>query len=501
MQTTSFEPIACGETLPVNNVHAVSVSMPTLKDVIDYEESEPEVLEKIKSGYPRFILHPYLEQLARFLEKKYCINSGFEVILLSSQKAVQLVSDTYFIHNKQEFNEPFGVMLVQKGTSQLQKVLMYIQHVGCTLSSRLAEEYLYEHKQLSCKHEEILYDEMTSKDKILDTLAHAYKQPKENICLAPSGMNAIYSVLRGIKAIQSRNGRNVLVQFGWLYLDTMNIVSHHFERSKCFYDIFDLDALETYLKEDGLKVSAIVTEVPTNPLLKCVDVIRLKSLCTQYNIPLIIDSTLATPYNVDLNEYADIYVESLTKYACGNADVLMGCYVLNQNSKLSYMHEQFTKHTDVPYIKDVQRLAHEIQFYEQRMHKINANTKALIEYFEQSPMIEKVYHCLSEESYDNYRALMLHENAYAGILSVTFTHDFAAVYDRLNFAKGPSLGTEFTLLMPYVYLAHYDYIISSQGQKCLEEHGLPVDLLRISVGSECIDDIINEFKRVEKLLS
>ena len=38
MSATVFKPIACGETLPVNNVHAVSVSMPTLQDVVDYEE-------------------------------------------------------------------------------------------------------------------------------------------------------------------------------------------------------------------------------------------------------------------------------------------------------------------------------------------------------------------------------------------------------------------------------------------------------------------------------
>ena len=36
----------CGETLPVNNIHAVSTSMPTLQDVIDYEEQTPEILEK-----------------------------------------------------------------------------------------------------------------------------------------------------------------------------------------------------------------------------------------------------------------------------------------------------------------------------------------------------------------------------------------------------------------------------------------------------------------------
>ena len=51
--------------------------------------------------------------------------------------------------------------------------------------------------------------------------------------------------------------------------------------------------------------------------------------------------------------------------------------------------------------------------------------------------------------------------------------------------------------MPYVYLAHYDFIISEKGREFLKEINLPIDLLRISIGCENIEDIINEFKRLE----
>ena len=71
MGESIFKHIECGQTLPIDNVHAVSVSMPKIQDVIDYENQTPEILEIIKSGYPRFILHPYLKQLALFIEKKY----------------------------------------------------------------------------------------------------------------------------------------------------------------------------------------------------------------------------------------------------------------------------------------------------------------------------------------------------------------------------------------------------------------------------------------------
>ena len=475
MSKKVFENIPCGQTLPINNVHAVSVSMPKLQDVIDYEEHIEEAVEKIKSGYPRFILHPFLKLLANFVKEKYKVNDCYEVVVVSSNSAVEIISDTFFIHNKIDINEPFGVILVLKETSQLQKVLTFIQHVGCNLSSRLAEDYLLEVGQINQRHEEKLEDVNCAEDIVLVSMGLAYKQPKENVYLAPSGMNAVFSVLEGLKAIQDRNNRNILVQLGWLYLDTMNIVKNHYSRTKQFYDINALDELEEYLKIEGNKVSALITEVPTNPLLITVDVQRLKKLCDTYNIPLVIDSTFATPYNLDLKPYADIYIESLTKYACGNADVLMGAFVLNENSKLACCSAEFFKHADKPYIKDIQRIAFQVQNYESRMKKINANATKLVRHLKTKDYIDKIYYALCEDNCDKYSKLMKYEDAIGGVISLTFTKPFDEVYDTLNFAKGPSLGTEFTLLMPYVYLAHYDLIVSTEGRKVLEENNIPID--------------------------
>ena len=249
MNKEIFSHIPCGQTLPQNNIHAVSVSMPSLQDVIDYEEQTPQILEKITIAYPRFVMHPYLKILAKYIKEKYKISDNYEVVLLSSQKAVEVVSSKYFIHNKIDICEPFGVILVQNGTTQLQKVLKFIQHVGYNLSSRLAEDYLYEVGLLKEKHQEELEDKNSAYDILISNIAKAYKQPKANVCLTPSGMNAVYCALRGLKNIQAKNGKTKLIQLGWLYLDTMNIVEHYFDENKIFYDINDLDSVENYLKE------------------------------------------------------------------------------------------------------------------------------------------------------------------------------------------------------------------------------------------------------------
>ena len=183
MSKKIFKEIPLGQSIPINNIHAVSVSMPKLQHVIDYEEQTPQIVEQIVTAYPRFILHPYLKQMALYIKEKYKVKDEYEVVVVSSPKAVQIIADKYFIHNSINVDENFGIILVLKNTCQLQKVLKFIQHVGCNLSSRFAQDYLYDLGLLKNKHEEILYpDENKAQDVLLNNIARAYKQKKENLC-------------------------------------------------------------------------------------------------------------------------------------------------------------------------------------------------------------------------------------------------------------------------------------------------------------------------------
>ena len=460
-----FKHIPCGDTLPVDNVHAVSVSIPTFQDVISYEEGKNT---KIKSGYPRFVLHPYLKKMALHLEQKYAVDEKQEVVLVSSQDFANLIIEKYDIKQKVDFKEDFGVVLIQKETDELQSVLRFIQHVGCNLSSRFAEEYLYEKGLIDSLHVEELAPKKSAQKEVLQTLLSAYQ--KKSIHLSTSGMNAMYTVLKTVQKIQS----GMVIQLGWLYLDSMNLIEGY--DSKIFYDVMDLKSVENFLKNCSKKVSCIVTEVPTNPLLQSVDLKELKRICLKYDVALVVDSTFATAYT-SIDE-ADILIESLTKFACGNADVLMGCFILND--KYAKYEELFKKDLDKPYIKDIQRLAFEIRGYETRVKKANKNREELVEFLKQKSYVKKVYH-----------------SPLSAVISVVFNMPFEKAYDTLNFFKGPSLGTEFTLLMPYVYLAHYDLITCKEGRELLRENKIPIELIRISVGIEDIKVIKKEFDKLD----
>lgn len=454
-----FKHIPCGETLPPKNVHAVSVSIPKYDDIISYEDGTNT---SIKSGYPRFVLHPYLRKMADLLHVEHQLEINQEVVLVSSQRFANLIMQKYDIKNSVDFKEDFGVVVVKK--SSLESVLRFIQHVGCNLSSRYAEKYLYEKGIIDSLHVE----ELGKESEVLKTLKKAYK--KDSIHLCTSGMNSMYTVIKTLQEIKE----GVVIQLGWLYLDTMNIIEGY--DAKCFYDVLNLDVVESFLKKAEKSISCIVTEVPTNPLLQCVDLKRLKKLCLKYDVALVVDSTFATAYTP--LEEADIHVESLTKFACGNADVLMGCFVLGDRYKK--YEDLFKKELDKPYIKDIQRLAFEIRGYRLRVKKANKNTEELVKYLKAKKSIKRVYH-----------------SPLSPVISVTFNISFEKAYDTLNFYKGPSLGTEFTLLMPYVYLAHYDLLTCKEGQAVLEQNGIPIDLLRISVGVEDIEDIKREFDRLD----
>ena len=343
-----FKHIPCGETLPPKNVHAVSVSIPTFSDIISYEEGRNSA---IKSGYPRFVLHPYLKKMSEYLHAKYSLNETQEVVLVSSQRFANLIIDKYNIKQNIDFKEDFGIVLVAKNTDELKFVLRFIQYVGCNLSSRFAESYLYVKGLIDSLHVE----ELDKEEVVINTLTKVYNNDSIHLCT--SGMNAIYTVIKTLQKIK----KGLVIQLGWIYLDTMNIIEGY--DSKCFYDVMNLDILEEFLEDSEISISCIVTEVPTNPLLQCVDLKRLKNLCLKYDIALVVDSTFATAFT-PIDE-ADIIVESLTKFACGNADVLMGCFTLG--NKYKKYEELFKKELDKPYIKEIQRLAFEIKNYKSRL--------------------------------------------------------------------------------------------------------------------------------------
>lgn len=492
-----FQPIPFGESLPLQNPHAVSVSMPFLQNVIDYEEGDEVAIATMKSGYPRFFQNKFVEKLVNYIRNKYHIPVDKIILPIASIHAKSILE--YLIQTQFDFiEEDENVFLILENNPDfVKKCSDYIRNIGLLISSRKAESSLYNLDQITTVFQEdkiIFSPEKTIKS----VLSKAYSDVSEDsILLTNSGMNALFAAYETILNARKIEGRTTVIQLGWLYVDTMEIIE---KRSDTYLQIsvYDKVQLEVWLENNHLKVATLITEVTTNPLIQCVDLPWLSELCKKYDIVLIVDVTIATPFNVAVLPFCDIAVESLTKFACGSGDLLMGTLVLNDKNKIVQANKnEFHKFIIPAFEGEIQRLAFQIQNYESRVKKVSENTKIVYDYLKKQPFVKEIYSVFHYDSIENFSKIQKSKDAFPGLLSVVFDEDLAFYYDKLQLAKGPSLGTEFTIAMPYVYLAHYEYLNNKAGKQKLLSLGINPNLLRLSIGIEVVDKIILTFEKLK----
>jgi cystathionine gamma-synthase len=486
-----FCEIPCGENIPLYNPHSVSVSLPKIQDVIDYEEGKSEVIDKMKSGYPRFFQNQFVKQLTHFIKEKYRISDEEKLIPIVSIHAKNILESVFNVAlNCVEDKNKNVFLIIDSNDKNAKKYTDFIRNTGLIISSRKAEATLYELNLIDSIFEEENVSEIQAISNINNTLSNAYGTSSEKIILSNCGMNALFAATEALVAVQKEFGKTKIVQLGWLYVDTMEIIERK-ENSHVQINIFDLIQLENWLEKNNENVAVLITEVVSNPLLQCVDLPKLYELCSRFSIKLIVDNTLATPFCVDVLPYCDLAVESLTKFACGNADLLFGAIVVKDESLIPLLNENVIP----PFEGEIKRLGFEILEYENRVHKISENTILLYDFLKTQPKVLEIKSVFHEASSENFSKIQKGNNV-PGLLSVVFDKDLAFYYDKLQVAKGPSLGTEFTLAMPYVYLAHYEYLKSEMGLHVLKKLGINPNLLRISVGAEPIENIIKAFQLV-----
>jgi cystathionine beta-lyase/cystathionine gamma-synthase len=252
--------------------------------------------------------------------------------------------------------------------------------------------------------------------------------------------------------------------------------------------------LESILSVAGSDVAGIITEVPSNPQIQTPDVPKLRKLANRAGCALVLDSTIGTPHNVEVLPYADVVCESLTKYAAGSADVLMGTSIVNPDSQWSEeVIRGIKSYAEAPYIRDIERMAHRIRGYSSRIHRVNSNTEALVEYFSRWKIVRRVYWAYDEQSRDHYRRLERGPHSPSGLLLLDLAIPLEKLYDRLPRVKGPSFGAEFTMVSPQMFFAHYDLLTTEKGREILHAHRLHRNMLRISVGTEELDRITAAF--------
>ncbi len=491
MKTSGLGRFTLGQPIPART-HAVCVSLPKMTDVIGYEEKDPDTLAAMPTGYPRFVRHEMIHRMIGHLNQLSSFDgSGY---LFARQQDSEEVIKRYGLEGFQlSANDQWTLLQIPAQSSKNSLISAHFQHTGCGISSRLAEDYLWNHGLIDTRETSSDIPDAALIIKKTISQAHGPQVSPDDLLLASSGANAFHALFKAANEQAEKKKKTVWIRWGWLYLDTIEVMNMYGKETGHVLEIHQVgstDQLVTIFKKYGEQIAGIVTEFPTNPLLQSGDLEMARSLCDQANALLIVDPTMVSPKNAKITHLADVVVNSLTKYAGWKGDVMMGSLAFPGHSV--HGQELLGRTRELicpPYRGDLIRMAEQIPYYEDFIEGTNSNALLVAEFLTKHSGIKKVHWAYQDQFRRNYEKFAGPDSPGCN-LSFELMGDFESFYNRLKMLKSPSFGTEFSNCCPYVYLAHYPLIKSANGRSLLKEAGLSAHLLRLSVGLEPSDNII-----------
>jgi cystathionine gamma-synthase len=250
-----------------------------------------------------------------------------------------------------------------------------------------------------------------------------------------------------------------------------------------FIDVNDSDVLQSHIKpETGL----IWIETPSNPLLKITDIKKVVAIAEQHNIKVACDNTFATPVcQQPLALGADLVMHSSTKYFGGHSDLMGGALITAEKSdwweKIRNVQQMGGA---IPSPMDCYMLARSIKTLPYRIRGHVSNAQLLAEYLEKHPKVEAVmYPGLA--SHPQHQIAKQQMSGFGGMLSFTLKGGEAEARRVINalqlFTRATSLGGVESLI---------EHRATVEGP----DTKTPFNLLRVSVGLEHIDDLIEDLE-------
>ncbi|PYI28863.1 cystathionine beta-lyase [Aspergillus indologenus CBS 114.80] len=514
-----------GDVLPPQTPHGISVSLPTWDSVVQWMRREQCLLGIIKTGYPRFRIHRSIEKLQQAVLSRLKTTDAGCMIFASTACATRcrefMIKETssdrietvsFYLPSPL----PVGVSWedarwVQFGgvvfPIELQpKAMAYWTQSGDGISSRHAEYAMSALGYLIAVNEKCpslcldvtlhtsscdfqpIESGKTAKTFLRSFIAERATSrvgliAAHDVFLFSTGMSAIYSVSRALRSLNVEREDCVAI-YGFPYAETVKAI----EMTRWSTVILhghgtteELDQLEADLA-NGQRLTTLFCEFPSNPQLKSPDLRRLRRLADRYGFVIACDETIGTFVNVDLLPYVDVIMTSLTKSFSGASDVMGGSVIINPNSA---HHDPIyaalaSAWEDIMFPLDAITLARNCTDLVARVRKSSATAETLAHLLDAHPSVERVNYPSLVESRRLYEECRRPGGGYGFLISIVFRTPGAAVqfYDNLHVPKGPSLGANFTLAIPYAQIAH------PWELEWAARYDVPAHLVRISVGLE-----------------
>ncbi len=257
-----------------------------------------------------------------------------------------------------------------------------------------------------------------------------------------------------------------------------------------YLDTSDLPKLRSLIRKE---TKAIYIETPTNPMMQVTDIREVAAIAREHNLLVIVDNTFLTPYfQRPLTLGADIVIHSGTKYLSGHNDTLAGFLVTNKadlSEKLRFIYKT-TGACLAPF--DCWLLIRGIKTLAVRMERQEANAKKIAAFLSSQEKVRKVYF-IGLPDHPGIEISKKQASGFGSMISFEVdTEDTAKqVLERVTlilFAE--SLGGTETLITYPMVQTHADVPINERLQRGINER-----LLRMSVGLEDADDLIEDLKQ------
>jgi methionine-gamma-lyase len=311
--------------------------------------------------------------------------------------------------------------------------------------------------------------------------------------LTSSGMSAISTLLGGVL----RSGDQVLTQ-GNLYGGTTELLHSTFGKfgvETLMTDLHDLNQVEDWLKKSP-RIRLLYCETPANPTLACVDIGALAELAHRYGAQCAIDNTFATPLlQQPFAHGVDFIVHSTTKFLNGHGNSIAGA-VVGLDKKLMRQHVWNAMKLMGTNCSPFEAwLTHNgLKTLALRMARHSSNALALAVFLEKHPDVQRVNYPGLASHPDHALAQRQMRGGFGGMLSFELRGGFDAGLRCMNRLRlctlAPTLGDVDTLVLHPASSSHLHV-----AREVREQNGITDGLVRISVGIENEQDLIQDFEQ------
>ena len=318
-----------------------------------------------------------------------------------------------------------------------------------------------------------------------------------------------------------------------IYGGTYNLLAHtltDYGISTTFVDVFDYDELESAILDN---TKFIEIETLGNPNSEVVDIARIAEIAHAHKIPLIVDNTFATPYLVRPIEYgADIVVHSATKFIGGHGTAIGGVIIDSgkfdwiHSGKFSWLTEPNVSYHGVSFAQDVGAAAYVtyiraillrdtgatlspvhafiflqgLETLSLRVERHVENALKVVKYLQTQPLVDKVNHPSVSANTDSQA---LYKKYFPNGGGSIFTFEIKGGSEKAKeFIDNMELFSLLANVADVKSLAIHP--ASTTHSECNEDElldqGIKQNTIRLSIGTENIDDIIEDLDEAFKAI-